>query len=81
MRSSPIQNLGGIGRKSNSSLAFVAGEVNGRGTEPPTSIVEQEDPSRAHPARSANNVDFMTGLSRHWAIRCREVLRPPILKI
>jgi len=41
-RSSPIQNFGGIGRSSRSSFALVDGEVNGSGTCPPRSAVEQE---------------------------------------
>jgi len=42
MRSSPIQNLGGIGRSSRSSFALVDGSVNGSGISPPRSAVEQE---------------------------------------
>ena len=54
-----MQKRGGNGRRSKSSSAFVAGAVNGRGTEPPRSIVEQEATSKAHPAPLANNADFM----------------------
>ena len=42
MRSSPMQNLGGMGLSSRSSFADVDGFVNGRGTCPPRSAVEQE---------------------------------------
>ena len=49
-RSNPIQNFGGIGLSSRSSLALVAGSVNGSGTELPKSAVEQETPIRAKAA-------------------------------
>ena len=37
-----MQNFGGIGRSSRSSFADVDGDVNGSGTCPPRSAVEQE---------------------------------------
>ena len=55
-----MQNLGGIGRSSRSNLALVDGSVNGSGTEPPKSAVEQETPIRAKAAPiSGYNVHFM----------------------
>jgi len=41
-KSNPMQNLGGIGLSSRSSFADVDGLVNGSGTCPPRSAVEQE---------------------------------------
>ena len=59
-RSNPIQNFGGIGLSSRSSLALVAGSVNGSGTELPKSAVEQETPIRAKAAPiSGYNDHFM----------------------
>jgi hypothetical protein len=59
-RSTPIQNRGGIGRRLRSSCADVDGSVNGRGTCPPKSIVEQEDTAKAHPVAITNKVGFIT---------------------
>lgn len=59
-RSRPIQNFGGRGRSSRSNFADVAGSVNGSGTAPPKSAVEQDAKSRAHPPPIAYSVDFMT---------------------
>ena len=76
-----MQKRGGRGRTSRSSLASVGGLVNGIGTDPPRSIVEQEDTSRAHPAPIANNVGFITTPSIQRVIRCPEVLTPARVKI
>lgn len=40
--SRPIQNRGGRGRRSNSSAAELGGSLNGNGTEPPRSRLEQD---------------------------------------
>lgn len=55
-----MQNRGGIGRRLRSNFAEVDGSVNGRGTDPPKSIVEQEDTAKVHPAAITNNVCFIT---------------------
>ena len=60
-RSSPIQNLGGIGRRSSASDADVAGSVKGSGTEPPRSREEHETKSREIPALAAIRVAFISG--------------------
>ena len=62
MRSSPIQNLGGIGRSSRSSFALVDGSVNGRGTCPPKSAVEQETPNKMQAAPARSRLSFITPL-------------------
>ena len=62
MRSSPIQNLGGIGRSSRSSFALVDGSVNGRGTCPPRSAVEQETPNNMQAAPARSRLSFITPL-------------------
>lgn len=59
MRSSPMQNLGGIGRSSRSSFALVDGLVNGRGTCPPKSAVEQETPNRMQAAPAISRLSFI----------------------
>lgn len=53
-----MQNFGGNGLSSRSSLALVAGSVNGSGTELPKSAVEQEAPIRAMAARIGYKVHF-----------------------
>ena len=59
MRSNPMQNLGGIGRSSRSSFALVDGLVNGRGTCPPKSAVEQETPNRMQAAPAISRLSFI----------------------
>ena len=54
-----MQNLGGIGRSSSSSFALVEGGVNGSGTDPPKSAVEQETPNRAKAASIGYRVHFI----------------------
>jgi len=55
-----MQNLGGKGRSSKSNLAEVDGCVNGSGTEPPKSAVEQETPIRAKAALAAMRLNFIS---------------------
>ena len=62
IRSSPIQNLGGIGRSSRSSFALVDGSVNGRGSSPPRSAVEHDTPNRMHDALAAIRFNFIAPL-------------------
>ncbi len=50
IRSTPIQKRGGNGRRSSSSCAAVAGSVKGSGIDPPRSMEEQDEKSRAIPA-------------------------------
>ena len=59
MRSSPIQNLGGIGRSSRSSFALVDGSVKGRGSSPPRSAVEQETPNKMQAAPARRRLSFI----------------------
>ena len=54
-----MQKRGGSGRNSKSNSAEVAGWVNGRGTEPPKSAVEQDATSRAQADPIAISIDFM----------------------
>lgn len=55
-----MQKRGGRGRTSRSSLASVGGLVNGIGTDPPRSIVEQEVPRREKPAPiTTSSLHFM----------------------
>jgi len=55
-----MQKRGGIGRSSKSNLAEVDGCVNGRGTEPPKSAVEQDAPNRTHAALAAMRLNFIS---------------------
>ncbi len=59
IKSSPIQNLGGIGRSSRSSFADVDGDVKGRGTCPPRSAVEQEARQNGTIATIPSSLVFM----------------------
>jgi hypothetical protein len=60
--SRPTQNLGGSGLNSSSKAAATGGEVNGRGTDPPKSVVEQDTPNRIHAAAASNMVMFFITL-------------------
>ena len=62
MRSSPMQNFGGMGLSSRSSFALVDGSVNGRGTCPPRSAVEQETPNKMQAAPATTRLSFITPL-------------------
>jgi len=59
MRSSPMQNFGGMGLSSRSSFALVDGSVNGRGTCPPRSAVEQETPNKMQAAPATTRLSFI----------------------
>ena len=57
-----MQNFGGMGRSSRSSFALVDGSVNGRGTCPPKSAVEQETPNKMQAAPARSKLSFINPL-------------------